>query len=296
MRHQGRLCAGFQLRHLMLLGALLLAPSAHAQGDPMRLLVMPWTLGQEVPLDAAAADAILGARMGKIPLFNVVTQNDLSAMAEHQMNLQQLGADTGMESLLALGRQAQAQKLISGTLERLGDTVVSTLVLLDVVQGKVEKRVAGTAMGRQDLIIPLLNRQADALAAYLIRTYSPQALGSARAPAPPAKGTSEAATAAPERAAPVPAVTGAPGLAPRLWGLLAGLGGVGLGAVGTGVLAASAVALTLHTTTVPATSENNTFRLMLVPGLVVGAAGALVGGAIMVGGVLLWLLLPGGTA
>lgn len=193
MRDPKDLQRHFQLRHLtpVLLGAALCISSVARAEEPApapppqkpRVLVLSYRIAPRIPVQSETADSILVARMSKVPAFSIINEEELKALADYQALEQQLGVDN-VEALVRLGKAAQADRLVLGTMGDVGETTAATLVLINVNTAEVEKRVAGTAKGERDLILPLLNQQADALLAHLLRTYAPEKLGTARAPEP----------------------------------------------------------------------------------------------------------------
>ncbi|MEW5853258.1 MAG: hypothetical protein AB2A00_31040 [Myxococcota bacterium] len=212
MRDRQDLLRDLQLRHLTLAALLLASLPARAQETPPagaapsstetpadprpRVLVLPYRVDPRVPVEPATADAILVARMSKVGSFKIISEQELARVAGYHAQQMQLGVSEDVEGLLQLGRMAQADRLVSGTLGDVGGTTAATLVFINVHTAEVEKRVSGTAKGERDLILPLLNQQADAMLAHMIRTYGATAEGPK--PAPQAS------------AAPAPAPTAAP--------------------------------------------------------------------------------------
>jgi hypothetical protein len=244
--------------------------AARAQPEPAavaaaRVLVVPCGVDAAVPVTSETCNAVLAARVSKVPTVSIVTQEELSTVANYQASLQGLGEDD-LEGLLALGRMAQADMLVRSTLGQVGDTVTATLVLINVKDGTVEKRWGGTAKGEAALILPLLNSQGDALLAHLLRTYAPHKLGTrpaATAPVAPA-----ALTPAPTR--PLwAAIT-----IPALLALSAGLAGAGLATVLTGGLAVVGAQVLF----LDARSTNGlTFGAVMLGACAVGVLGVVVG-------------------
>ena len=185
MREHQALQRHFQLWHLILALLCALLPSTGwAQEGKPRVLLVPYHVGAGVDLDAETANAILVARMSKVPIFHIISQEEIARMANFQATLQGLGEDD-TAGLVELGKMVHADRLVFGSLGDVGGTVAATLTILNVHTGDVEKRVAGTARGQRDLIIPLLNGQADALLAHLIKSYAPEKMRTAPTPPPP---------------------------------------------------------------------------------------------------------------
>ena len=183
-----------------------------------------------IPVDAETCNAILVARMGKVDAFKMITQEELAQMAGYQAMLQSLGEGDDVDALRKLGEAANADRLISGVIGDVGGTAAATLTLLNVHSGEVEKRIAGTAKGARDLILPLLNGQADGMLAYLLKTYAPERMKTARAPTTP---TSTPPEAAPGESAPKRAIRV---VGPLALAFTSGAFGFALAALGGGML------------------------------------------------------------
>jgi hypothetical protein len=261
----------FQLWHLIL--ALLVVPTTvlASDGEKPRVLVVPYHVGAGVDLNAETANSILVARLTKVPLFHVISQEELARMADYQAVLQGLGEDD-TAGLLKLGEMVHADRLLFGSVGDVGGTVAATLTLLNVRTGEVEKRVAGTARGGRDLIIPLLNGQADAMLAHLIKTYAPEKMHTAPGPV----------------AAPV--VEKKPGLLATPWRVLvasAGLAGMGVG-LGAGMAAlASVVTVAGFVPGATSTSEGRVVLLGMAGAGTVALVAALACGMVLGGTVAL---------
>lgn len=249
-------------RHLWYLSAALLWPvAAAAQADSqpetrLRLFAAEYHLDAEAPVDAATANSILSARMSRLgKVFQLVTAEEARRAMDQAALEQMLGVEQDMATLTRLGQQIQADRLIFGHMGKVGETYVAILTLYDLQAGVVEKRVAGTFRGPQDLAVNRLNEQADQVLAYLLDTYAPDRVDRGRKVAV-RLGKKKTAEVEPERWRPG-------------WQHMAGAGLVGLGA---GLAAGGAIA---HATLAPQGDWT-------VPAILYGT-----GGAVAVGGVLL---------
>ncbi len=174
------------MRHLILpallalLGVPALADGATAveldaaSATRLRLFVNAYDVVEGAPVDSATANTILATRMGRLgEVFTFVTREDVQQVLNHEALKQLIGAEDDASSLIQLGETIQADRLVHGRMAPVGKTYVATLTLYDLRTGAVEKRVAGTFRGAQDLAITRLNEQADQLLAHLLQSYAP---------------------------------------------------------------------------------------------------------------------------
>ncbi len=147
----------------------------------LRLFVSDYEISEGAPIDAKTANSILAARMSRLgSVFDFVTTDEVRKVLDLSALQQMLGSDVGPDALVNLGEQISADRLVHGHMGRVGKTFVSTLTLYNLSTGKVEKRIAGTFQGAQDLAITRLNEQADQLLAHLLKNYAPDQLNKKR--------------------------------------------------------------------------------------------------------------------
>jgi len=150
------------------------APAASQPGVRLRLYVTQYDVGEQSPTDAATANDIVAARMGRLAgVFSLVTQEEVQKILSHEALKQMLGNEQSAEALIKIGETISADRLVAGRMNRVGETYVATLTLFDLRTGVVEKRVAGTFKGQADLAITRLNEQSDQMLAYLLLSYAP---------------------------------------------------------------------------------------------------------------------------
>jgi hypothetical protein len=155
--------------------------AAAAEETRLRLFVSEFDLDEQAPIDAKTANGVLAARMGRLgQVFRLKTQEEVRQVLDHASLQQLLGSEQDPEALMRLGETIEADRILHGHIGKAGETYVATLTLFDLDSGVVEKRVAGTFKGAEDLAITRLNEQADQMLAYLLQTYAPDKLNQGR--------------------------------------------------------------------------------------------------------------------
>ncbi|MFH1808479.1 MAG: hypothetical protein ABIJ09_07035 [Pseudomonadota bacterium] len=164
---------------VLVLGLLAATPALAQEGSPsagprLRLFVGDYEAAAGAPLDAGTANEILAARMSRLgEVFSLVTKEEVRKVLDYEAVKQLIGTEDDAAGLVQLGETIRADRLLYGRIGKVGETYVATLTLLDLQSGVVEKRVAGTFKGAQDLAITRLNEHADQMLAYLVMSYAP---------------------------------------------------------------------------------------------------------------------------
>jgi hypothetical protein len=150
------------------------ATDAGADPGPRKLsvFILDFRVDEGAPLNGATATDVVTARISKLPYFDFVSREEFAGLVQQVALKQALGVDD-VDDLVAIGKEARADKLLFGTVGAVEQTFVCKLVLIDVGTGDVERRVVRVATAPQkDLIIQTLASLADGVLAYLLRQYA----------------------------------------------------------------------------------------------------------------------------
>jgi hypothetical protein len=155
---------------------------ASQPGARLRLYVAQYEVGEQCPINAAAANEIIAQRTGRlVDVFALVTQEDVQRQLSHEALIQMLGNESSPDTLIRIGEMIRTDRLVAGRMSRFGETYLATMTLYDLRSGVVEKRVAGTFKGPADLAIARLNEQSDQMLTYLLLSYAPDKIQKDRA-------------------------------------------------------------------------------------------------------------------
>ena len=160
------------------------AAAVPADAQPrLRVFVMDYVVAPQVPVDTATANGILTTRLDGLGFFDFISKTEVEQAINYEAMLQMLGTDDDGQKLVELGQAVNADRVVSGTLGKIGNTYVLNLTLMDVKNARVEKRWSRTVADTYGdaMIITGLKAEADSLLLYLTKTYKPGAARRARA-------------------------------------------------------------------------------------------------------------------
>ncbi len=134
----------------LLMTLLLVGAGATTGGERLAVLELK-PLGAAPDL-AHTLTGVIAEEAGKIPGFAAISQEEIGAMLGLERQKQMLGC--GNESCLAeIGGALGARKVISGTLGKVGDSLVLQLELVDTARAKVLGRESKTVKDQSDLLM-----------------------------------------------------------------------------------------------------------------------------------------------
>ena len=149
-----------------------------ADGPRLKVFIPEFRADSGSPVNGETATQIVAQRLGKLNFFDFISQEDVAAELDYAALQQALGNDD-VNVLQAIGKQAQADKMIYGTVGLVASAVVCTVTMIDIASGDVERRVARTAKAEdRSVVVQTLAALADGILAYLLRQYAPDKMKS----------------------------------------------------------------------------------------------------------------------
>ena len=144
---------------------------------------MDYVIGPDVPVDAATANGILTARLDGLGFFEFISKTEVEQAINYEAMLQMLGTDDDGQRLVELGQAVNADRVVSGTIGKIGNTFVLNLTFMDIKNARVEKRYSRNVADTYGdaMIITGLKSEADSLLLYMTKTYKPGAAKQAKA-------------------------------------------------------------------------------------------------------------------
>lgn len=116
----------------------------------LRLVVLDVHGLEQAAQTAKSLTPVVVQELARTGMFALVSREEIARLLEHAADKQALGCAVEAECLVELGQALQADKLVAGSLGRLGGTYVLTLQLLDVKAARVDKRVERSLSGAAD--------------------------------------------------------------------------------------------------------------------------------------------------
>jgi hypothetical protein len=84
--------------------------------------------------------------------WNVITQDEAAALLDYMHQQQLAGCEGETACVLDLGRALNADRIVAGSVGKVGDTFILSATLLKLPEGSVEKRISEEAQGDQGLL------------------------------------------------------------------------------------------------------------------------------------------------
>lgn len=91
---------------------------------------------------ATNVTSLVAIELERLEVFSVISRQEIRAMLSHEAEKQALGCDAGSSCLAELGGALGVQYLVSGSLGKIGDSLLLNLALSDVGKATVEGRAA----------------------------------------------------------------------------------------------------------------------------------------------------------
>lgn len=108
-----------------------------AAGERIRIAVLDPTAKGEVPQELPAALSSLAAtKLVDLRVFDVITQDDVRQMIDHEANKQSLGCEAEASCLAEIGGALGVPWLLGGSVVKLGDAWILTLNLIEIEKAK----------------------------------------------------------------------------------------------------------------------------------------------------------------
>jgi len=108
-----------------------------AAGERIRIAVLDPTAKGEVPDELPAAISSLAAtKLVDLRVFDVITQDDVRQMIDHESNKQALGCEAEASCLAEIGGALGVPWLLGGSIVKLGDAWILTLNLIEIEKAK----------------------------------------------------------------------------------------------------------------------------------------------------------------
>lgn len=111
-------------------------------------------------IEQGIADTIsdtIAVELSNIGDFEVITKADMKAMLDLESQKQLMGCEDDVSCIAEIGGALGVDKIIAGSLGKIGQTYILNLSLVNVLQAKVENRVSGRVKGELDQLIDALS-------------------------------------------------------------------------------------------------------------------------------------------
>lgn len=135
-------------------GAPLAVQPPPAAAPLLRLVVLDIHPLDKTEQGAKSLTPVVVQELARTGMFTIVSKEELARLLEHAADRQLLGCTVEAECLVEMGNVLNADKLIAGSLGRLGNTYVLTLQMLDVKGKRVDKRVERSIKDTADALLP----------------------------------------------------------------------------------------------------------------------------------------------
>ena len=103
------------------------------------------------PLEALTLSESLRVTLVDSKYFNVVTRSDMGRILEEQDFQQAACSDT--QCLVDMGKILSVEKIVGGTVGRVGDTFSVAVRMIDVESGRIDHSVLKSVSGREDRLL-----------------------------------------------------------------------------------------------------------------------------------------------
>ena len=136
----------------LLCSALLLTalPCLAEEGAKPKLAVTEIKARRGVdPVLAKVIEEYLAFELAKAGAFQVVGRDDIARMLDHEQQKQMVGC-TDDSCLAEIGGALGVDKMVGGAMDKVGESVLLTLKLINVRQGKVERRESERLKGASE--------------------------------------------------------------------------------------------------------------------------------------------------
>jgi hypothetical protein len=156
-------------RLLVVLTLLAAVPSAAVAADSkVKLAVLDL---QERGVDkslAASATSLLSSELQKLDVFRVISREDIRNMLQFEKDKQSVGCEADQACLAEIGGALGVEYIVGGSLAKIGDQYVLSLVLNNVKSATVENRTTEN-IPKQDQLIAGVARNARVLVSKVLK-------------------------------------------------------------------------------------------------------------------------------
>ena len=131
---------------------------AKAEEAKIKIAVFDLVPSGEIKTDLTALSEVIIAETDKFGKYDIIGKSEIKAMIGFEQEKQLLGCQDDTNCLAELGGALGVDRLVTGSVGKLGDTIIVSIKYIDTRQVKVLGRVYESFKGNESLLVDTIKR------------------------------------------------------------------------------------------------------------------------------------------
>ena len=143
---------------LVLLLCLIILNNSSVSAGGIKLAVFDLAPSGDIKTDLTSLTEVLIAEIDKLDKYSIISQSEIKAMVGFEQEKQLLGCQDDTSCLAEIGGALGVDRLITGSVGKLGNTIIVSIKLINTKNVTTEGRVYESFKGNESLLVDTLKR------------------------------------------------------------------------------------------------------------------------------------------